>query len=274
MLALFWSFFLLFFIPFTIVTFLHVLCPAGNIPVDMQTLRLKLSCELLHDMHTFLPLLSAQDMDLNLFLTFTFWFWVFCMTFLITFNWYIYECHYPSTSWLESKSLWFLSAICEEEIMYVVKFIVVNVCWLLLTALIGIVKWCPVYGTGQHLFVFWKLIWSSKKVDKHRCACKHACLHIHVCKHSHNDIHLHVCMCTNIHSNGLCKHVYVHTHICMHAHAPPYTYINTHMHTCEHTEMINTKIRLFLSSFSEQNACVLGSAVLVIQKVNGVHKCS
>jgi len=62
----------------------------GNIPVDMQTLRLKLSCELLHDMHTFLPLLSAQDMDLTLFLTFTFWFWVFCVTFLITFNWYIY----------------------------------------------------------------------------------------------------------------------------------------------------------------------------------------
>ena len=132
---------------------------------------------------------------------------------------------------IESKSLWFLSAICEEEIMYVVKFIVVNMCWLLLTALVGIVKLCPVYSTGQHLFVFLKLILSSRKaVDKHRCACKHACLHMHVCKHSHNDIHLHVCMRTNIHSNELCKHVHVHTHTHMHACTCPSLHIHQHTH--------------------------------------------
>ena len=101
---------------------------------------------------------------------------------------------------------------------------------------------------------------------------------------------VYICMCVSIHTmtyTCMCAcaqtytlmsyasmYMYTHTHICMHAHAPPYIYINTHMHSCEHTKMINTKIRLFLSSFCEQNACMLCSAVLVIQKVNDVHKCS
>ena len=58
---------------------------------------------------------------------------------------------------------------------------------------------------------------------------------MHVCKHSHNDIHLHVCMRTNIHSNELCKHVHVHTHTYACMHTPLPTYTSTHTCTLANT---------------------------------------